>query len=244
MARRRRRVKARKQQSQTHRRLRGVGTYLTREPKQSPQAPVSQQSGARPSGKRLENSRGTIGAIRVFRRFVRFSLAFGLLMAVVASVGAAGFGIYYYQKVGSELPDVNLLRSHKPSLVTRVFDQSGSLLRQYYVERRFLVTLNQVPDVVIQAILATEDARFEEHPGVDLVGIFRAAVRNILDWNVVEGGSTITQQLAKSLFLTPERSLDRKIREAILAVRIERTFSNIISNVPLFGIAQQNIKVD
>jgi penicillin-binding protein 1A len=168
---------------------------------------------------------GARRVLRSVRRFVRFSLAFGLIVGVLAGVAATGVGIYYYQNVAADLPDVALIRKHKPSLVSRVFDQSGSLLREFYVEKRFLVTLDQIPDVVIQAILATEDARFEEHPGVDLVGIGRAAIKNLFDWGVVEGGSTITQQLAKSLFLSPERSIDRKIREAILAIRIEQTYS-------------------
>ncbi len=125
-----------------------------------------------------------LGARRVFRavrRFVRFTLAFGLILGVLAGVSATGVGIYYYQMVAADLPDVTRIRKHKPSLVSRVFDQSGSLLREFYVEKRVLVTLDQIPDVVIQAILATEDARFEEHPGVDLVGIARAAIKNLLD---------------------------------------------------------------
>ncbi len=146
-------------------------------------------------------------------------------MGAIGSVGAAGVGIYYYQQVSIELPDVTLLRSYKPSLVTRVFGQDGSLIREFYIERRFLVDLDEVPDVVIQALLATEDARFEEHPGIDVIGIARAAVKNIIGGGIVQGGSTITQQLAKTLFLTPRRSLDRKIREVILAIRIEKTFS-------------------
>ena len=185
----------------------------------------------------------TLRARRIFkgiRQFVRFSLAFGLIVTMLFGVAATGVGLYYYQKVAVELPNVNILRKNKPSLVTRVFDQSGSLLREFYVERRFLVTLDQIPDVVIRAILATEDVRFEEHSGVDLIAIIRAAARNILDWGVVQGGSTITQQLAKSLFLNPERTIDRKIREAILAVRIERTFSkrkilNLYLNQIYFG---------
>ena len=226
MAKRRRKGKARNpQQTQTRRRLRGVGTS---------RAPIPGGSGPRGGEERDAAPAGFV------RRFIRFSLAFVFLLAVVGAVGAAGVGIYYYQEVASKLPSVNLLRSHKPSLVTRVFDQSGSLLREYYVERRFLITLNEVPDTVIQAILATEDARFEEHPGVDLVGVFRAAVKNLLGGQVLQGGSTITQQLAKSLFLSPKRSYDRKIREAILAVRIERTFSkreilNLYLNQIYFG---------
>lgn len=173
-------------------------------------------------------------------RLLRFSLGFVLLIAAIGFVGVAGLGFYYYQQVATELPDVSELRNYKPSLVTRVFGHDGTLIREFYVERRFLVKLEEVPDIVIQAILATEDARFEEHPGIDMIGILRAALRNVIGGGVVQGGSTITQQLAKTLFLTPRRSLDRKIREAILAIRIERTFSkreilNLYLNQIYFG---------
>jgi len=163
-----------------------------------------------------------------------------LLLLALGGVGGAVGGIFYYKKIARELPDVGLLRTYRPSLVTRVYDQHGGLLREFFVERRFLLPLEEIPQVVIQATLATEDARFEEHRGVDFIGISRAALRNILDWNVVEGGSTITQQLAKTLFLTSERSLDRKLREAVLAVRIERRFTkreilNIYLNQIYYG---------
>ncbi len=196
MSRRRRRAKAQKQLSKTHRRLRGFGSSVVPRPKAPPLDRDAQARARPPSARRM-----------------------------ALALAATGVGIYYYQNVASDLPDVTLIRKHKPSLVSRVFDQSGSLLREFYVEKRFLVTLDKIPDVVIQAILATEDARFEDHPGVDLVGIGRAAIKNLFDWGVVEGGSTITQQLAKSLFLSPARSIDRKIREAILAIRIEQTYS-------------------
>ncbi|MEE9275301.1 MAG: PBP1A family penicillin-binding protein [bacterium] len=139
-------------------------------------------------------------------------------------MAAAAGGVFYYLKIAKGLPDVTLLHDYQPSLVTKVFDQNGFLLKEYFIERRFLLRKEEIPKVVIQATLATEDARFEEHPGVDLFGILRAALANFMEGSIVEGGSTITQQLAKTLMLTPERSLVRKIREAILAVRIERSF--------------------
>ncbi|MBI3128834.1 MAG: PBP1A family penicillin-binding protein [Candidatus Tectomicrobia bacterium] len=159
-----------------------------------------------------------------FPRAMRGFLAFVLLGATVAAVAAAAGGIAYYRKVARELPDVELLRTYRPSLVTRVFDQHGGLVREFFVERRFLLPLEEIPRNVIQATIATEDSRFEEHPGVDVIGIGRAALRNIAGGEIVQGGSTITQQLAKTLFLTPERSLDRKLREAVLAFRIESRF--------------------
>ena len=196
MSRRRRRAKAQKQLSKTHRRLRGFGSSVVPPPK-APPPDRDAQARARPhSARRMALALGARRVLRAVRRFMRFSLAFGLIVGVLTGVAATGVGIYYYQNVASDLPEVTLIRKHKPSLVSRVFDQSGSLLREFYVEKRFLVTLDKIPDVVIQAILATEDARFEDHPGVDLVGIGRAAIKNLFDWGVVEGGSTITQQLA------------------------------------------------
>ncbi|MEK6711599.1 MAG: PBP1A family penicillin-binding protein, partial [Nitrospinota bacterium] len=122
-------------------------------------------------------------------------------------------------------PDVELLRTYRPSLVTRVYDQHGGLAREFFVERRFLLPLEEIPPTAIQATLATEDSRFEDHPGIDIIGIGRAALRNLSGGEIVQGGSTITQQLAKTLFLTPERNLSRKIREAVLAIRIEARFN-------------------
>jgi len=218
-------VKIYKKVCEICRRLRLLGAFVFRG-RRSPVHTATSRAGRRSTGK--ESEAFSFGALRIFdalRRFIRFSIAFVFLVMVLGGVSAIGVGIFYYQSVASDLPAVDALRKHKPSLVTRVFDRSGSLLREFYVERRFLVKLDQVPDVVIQAILATEDARFENHPGVDVVGVFRAMVKNIIGWGVIEGGSTITQQLAKSMFLSPVRTIDRKIREAILAVRIEQTFS-------------------
>ncbi len=157
-------------------------------------------------------------------RFVRVSLGSLLLFGTLGLIGAGVGGLFYYQRTARELPDVRLLRSYRPSLVTKVFDRNGELLKEFFVERRFLLTLAEIPSVVVQATLATEDARFLEHPGVDMFGIFRAALKNIIVGDIVEGGSTVTQQLAKTLFLTPKKTIGRKLREAILAVRIERSF--------------------
>jgi len=158
-------------------------------------------------------------------RLMRGVLVFALLGAAIGLVAGAAGGIAYYRKVARELPDVELLRTYRPSLVTRVFDQHGGLVREFFVERRFLLPLEEIPQTVIQATLATEDSRFEDHPGIDVIGIARAALRNLSGGEIVQGGSTITQQLAKTLFLTPERSLDRKLREAVLAIRIEGRFN-------------------
>ncbi|MBI2132016.1 MAG: PBP1A family penicillin-binding protein, partial [Candidatus Tectomicrobia bacterium] len=161
----------------------------------------------------------------LFARTMRGFLAFVLLGGTIGLIAGVAGGIAYYRKVARELPDVELLRTYRPSLVTRVFDQHGGLVREFFVERRFLLPLEEIPQSVIQATLATEDSRFEDHPGIDVIGIARAALRNLSGGEIIQGGSTITQQLAKTLFLTPERSLDRKLREAVLAIRIEGRFN-------------------
>ncbi|MDA0999118.1 MAG: PBP1A family penicillin-binding protein [bacterium] len=162
--------------------------------------------------------------LRAFWRLLRNTAALVLVLGVVLFVALSAGGLYYYRQVAGELPDVSLLRSYKPSLVTKVYDRNGKLMREFFIERRFLIHFEEIPSVAIQATLATEDARFEEHSGVDLFGILRAATRNFFEGYIVEGGSTITQQLAKSFFLSSRRSLRRKLSEAILAVRIERHF--------------------
>ncbi|MBI1727027.1 MAG: penicillin-binding protein 1A, partial [Candidatus Rokubacteria bacterium] len=98
-------------------------------------------------------------------------------------------------------------------------------ITEFHVERRIFVTLGQMPPALKQAVIATEDARFYSHFGVDPMGIARAVYQNFRRGRIVEGGSTITQQLAKVLFLTPDRSLDRKLKEAVLAIELERRYS-------------------
>ncbi len=130
-------------------------------------------------------SSGSGGSLR---RFLRVSLGSLLLFGTLGVIGAGVAGLFYYQRVARELPDVRLLRSYRPSLVTKVFDRNGELLKEFFVERRFLLALEEIPSVVVQATLATEDARFIEHPGVDMFGIFRVALKNIFVGDIVEGG--------------------------------------------------------
>jgi penicillin-binding protein 1A len=124
-----------------------------------------------------------------------------------------------------DLPDVKELKTYTPSLITKVYADNGELIKEFFIEKRILVPFETIPQVLKQATLAVEDARFFAHKGLDDYGILRAIITNIKARGVVEGGSTITQQLAKSMFLTPQRTLRRKIKEAILAIRLERHFS-------------------
>jgi len=146
-------------------------------------------------------------------RLLKYSLAFALIVIVSLS------GTYYYFTRG--LPSLKNLEGYHPNLVTNVYSDDGRLVGEFYIERRVVVSLNKMPPYLIKAFLAAEDAQFYEHEGISYISIFRAFVKNIRAGKVVQGGSTITQQLAKS-FLTSERKLSRKVREAIMAHRIER----------------------
>ncbi|MBI5233150.1 MAG: PBP1A family penicillin-binding protein [Deltaproteobacteria bacterium] len=123
------------------------------------------------------------------------------------------------------LPSVQSLVDYHPNLATRIYASDGSPIAEFFTERRIVVPLGKIPDHVIKAFLAAEDARFFEHKGLDYTGILRAFVKNMLAGKVVQGGSTITQQVVKGFFLSSEKTLDRKLREAILAFRIEKNLS-------------------
>lgn len=127
--------------------------------------------------------------------------------------------------VTQDLPQVESLQTYEPSSVTRILADDGRPVRSFFVERRIPISINEIPDNLIKAVIAVEDARFYQHFGLDLRGILRALWKDITSLRVVEGGSTLTQQLSKVLFLTPEKTLIRKIREAVLAINIERRYS-------------------
>ncbi len=124
-----------------------------------------------------------------------------------------------------ESPQVKLLEEYQPSLITKIYAENGEVIADFFAEKRILSSLQDIPDYIQQAIIVTEDANFYHHWGIDFRGIIRALKVNILSGGTVQGASTITQQLARNLFLTKERTLERKIREAILALQIEKKYS-------------------
>ena len=130
-----------------------------------------------------------------------------------------------YTKAHEDLPDVLTLKNYKPNLITEVYDDNNKLISEFYIERRVLLPLNNISSIMKLATLAVEDDQFYKHKGFNFKRIAGALWSNIKAGGVVEGGSTITQQITKTMFLTPERTLFRKIREAILATRIEKNFS-------------------
>ncbi len=114
------------------------------------------------------------------------------------------------------------LKDFRPSIATRVYGDNNELIDEFFLEDRKLIKISDIPRYAVQAFVAAEDARFFHHRGFDLQSITRAFYKNLEAGKIVQGGSTITQQVAKSLYLSPERSYARKIKEAILAYKIDR----------------------
>jgi penicillin-binding protein 1A len=154
---------------------------------------------------------------RIFR-FFAWSTLFVLLAGSCTVVGL-------YLHFSDDLPQINTLMDYRPPVVTTVYSDDGIKLAEIFKERRYVIGLDQMPDHLIKAFLSAEDSRFYEHQGVDFMGILRAVKKNLEAGGIVQGGSTITQQVTKSFLLTPERSFARKIREAILAYRIDNKFT-------------------
>ncbi|MGL4933241.1 MAG: penicillin-binding protein 1A, partial [Aeromonas sp.] len=162
-----------------------------------------------------------------------------------AVLGVASLiGIYFYVK--PQLPDVSALRDVKLATPMRVYSQDGELIAQYGEIRRIPLRLDDIPQPMIDAVLATEDARFYEHPGIDPIGIIRAASVWAVSGQARQGASTITQQVARNFFLSNEKTIIRKIKEVFLAWRIEQNLSKdeilalYLNKIPLgyrsFGI--------
>ncbi|MCX5783065.1 MAG: transglycosylase domain-containing protein [Elusimicrobia bacterium] len=141
-------------------------------------------------------------------------------LAVMVMVTAA-----VLRMVFSELPSISQFEDYTPALTTRVFDANNQVIAEFSIEKRALIPLNKMPVDIQNAVIAMEDSDFFNHYGVSLKGIFRALVRDILHRRIAQGGSTITQQLAKLILLKPEKKLMRKLREMALAVQIESKFS-------------------
>src|SRR5437879_3517951 len=150
------------------------------------------------------------------------SLVFVFLLCLSIALGATAGVLFVYN---SDLPQVDQLEDYRPSLITEVYSGDGQVIGSFALERRIQVIYDQIPQVMKDAIVSVEDQNFYEHWGIDFYGIARAGLKDLMAGRVVEGGSTLTQQLSKNLFLTPEKSLRRKIQEAMLAIQIERNYT-------------------
>ena len=152
--------------------------------------------------------------------FIKFSIIFLIAFTLLI------FSTLWYFSIG--LPDYKKLSNYQPPISTRVYSDNGKLIAEYALQKRLFVPYESIPEVVVNSFLSAEDKNFFNHPGIDAKGILRAVInnlRNISQNKRLEGASTITQQVAKNFLLTNEVSIKRKIKEAILAFRIERAYS-------------------
>lgn len=149
-----------------------------------------------------------------------------IMMAAIAIALAVGaLGLALVQALSVDLPSLEQLETYRPRLITKVLGSDGSVIKQFYTERRVQVPLNEISPYLVEAVLATEDRRFYTHWGVDPISISRAIVVDIVTMSRAEGASTLTQQLARHLYLHLRKTWSRKIREMITAVQIERTYA-------------------
>lgn len=146
------------------------------------------------------------------------------VLLVLATLGVlAGTAAYFHLE--RSLPSIQSLRDYRPAVVSTMYAADGTVIGEFAAERRYVRPLKDFPRRVVLAFLAAEDAKFYEHKGLDFAGIVRAMMKNIEAGGIVQGGSTITQQVVKTLLLSPERTWVRKIKEAILAYRIDRSMT-------------------
>lgn len=154
---------------------------------------------------------------RVFRLFFVICLLCHIAGAL------ALYGLYRW--ASNDLPSFSKIADYRPAQVTTVLARDGSLIGELYREKRYVISMNEMTPLLPRAFLAVEDSEFYEHPGVNITAIFRAFVANMKSGGISQGGSTITQQVVKRLMLTPEKSYERKLKEAILAYRLEKQLS-------------------
>ncbi|MDR6954298.1 penicillin-binding protein 1A [Ancylobacter sp. 3268] len=162
--------------------------------------------------------------MRLLLRFLGFLFAVGTILFVVGGAVAS----YFVWKYSQDLPDYTQLQNYEPPVMTRIHATDGSLLAEYAKERRLYLPIQNIPDLVKEAFISAEDKNFYSHGGIDITGIGRAGyafLQNYGSGRRPQGASTITQQVAKNFLLTNEVSLDRKIKEALLALRMERAYS-------------------
>jgi len=170
----------------------------------------------------MKRSRSKPGLLTRFGRFLRNLL---LTVSVLGLIGVGVAGGLIYWEVTSTLPPVDRIIQYRPPVATEVFADDGTLIGELYVERRYLTPIDKIPAVVRNAFIAAEDDAFYRHKGVDLISIGRALINNVVSGAKLQGGSTITQQVVKSLLLSPQKSYSRKLREMVLAVRLENQLS-------------------
>ena len=159
----------------------------------------------------------------MYKLFINL-VSFGLLLAFLLLAGI----FIWFKAYGFDIPDYKSLATYEPPVTTRLYAGDGQVMMEYAAEKRIFVPEDKIPEMVKQAFISAEDKHFYSHPGIDILGIVRAVFTNVINYakgKRLVGASTITQQVAKNFLLTSERSLVRKIKEAVLAYRISRAFS-------------------
>lgn len=169
--------------------------------------------------KRLKYYRESVGDGEVNKLFHLFIL-FAIVIASILVLSVVGTVIYYAATL--DLPTVETLKDYRPNIASTVYDDNNEIVDQFFLEDRKIVDINNVPKVVQHAFVSSEDSRFYQHKGFDIKSIFRAMFKNIEAGAIVQGGSTITQQVAKMMYLSPEKKYIRKLKEAILAYKIDK----------------------
>ncbi len=183
----------------------------------------------------------------MFRKLLKFIFWAGVVLGVAGVVGTGLFVTWGYYYITRDLPQITKLEDYRPAAVTQVFDKDQNLIAEFYKERRYPAKLSEVPELVQKAFIAAEDASFYTHPGIDFVSILRAILVNLRTGSSSQGASTITQQVVKNLLLTARKDYERKIKEAILAYRLEQRFTKdeileIYLNQMFFGNTAYGIK--
>ena len=172
------------------------------------------------NAKSVKKKNKDLGHTRLFKML----FLMGITSSILVMIGVGGV-LWLFSK---DLPQIITVADYRPLTVTRVFGlnhQEVVEIGEFFKERRYVIPYDKIPQSVIQAFISAEDDQFFEHPGINVASMVRAGIANFRAGHVVQGGSTITQQVAKSLLLTPERSFDRKIKEIILASRIEKNLT-------------------
>ena len=175
-----------------------------------------------------EKSRSDIRKNRVRREkrgFFKTLVLWSFLLAIFVVICSAAAGVTLYYSISKDLPKITSLSDYHPSIITSVYSDDNRKIAEFFKERRIVMPLSQMPSMLVDAFVAAEDARFYKHQGIDFISIIRAFFKNLEAGHIVQGGSTITQQVTKSFLLTPERSYKRKLKEAILAYRIDKKIS-------------------
>lgn len=174
---------------------------------------------ARPAVEQPKGSRRK----RIALRIIKWTAILGLVGMAIGTTSLAV--IFWYYGRDPNLPNIQSLSDYNPKLVTRVTSNSGAVVGEIFEERRTFIPYEQIPELVVQAFISAEDAKFFEHGGLDYWGMLRAFIVNVRSGKKKQGASTITQQVVKTFLLSPERTLRRKVQEIILARRLEQALS-------------------